>query len=872
MPFGLPSFLKPRANKEPMIQYFAFTEPPTEMVMTILFLLDRKDLESLRLVCKFTNAAISHGTQFIGQIYTDLSLQSLQSHEEMAKNVQRSRLVHTLVIKPRLKGGSTLGNKIKWERRDDKVLDPKQQAFEMSANILRGFPNCTNFVIKYARRPSMSANKNFTASDAFFMFITVLMQAGIQPTSLSLEYAYSDAYWLANDILPRWVDDTVLEDPRSIPVWSSLQCFRIDEAPYGWTTLPAVLILVGLMKNLQKLEINGGEPGNGPSIMMTICKLRASFELREFSLWNDSTYGADLLTFLSTHSRTLQSLTLRKLRVSNLRNMDLLSFVKALQGRLPVLRTLNLAEWRTRLPDTPGQPTTDRYLHFPDAEGNTHGIQCQYVKMRPIHAPSFSAAHRQPPVLQIHHLLLNLPPSNHKTSKMATYGYMKDTALRTDIDLQANIQVMKHMQQDIVLYVEPRLSVTSNPQLGPFERLPAELVEAIAILLSPTDFASLRGSCRYVNTCLLSHYERHYLSTIRTDLSIESLHSLEPLSRNPERQLKVKTLVVRRLEPRCCPVTGFWAMQKRHYLDIEDCIGKWSEVLQPWMNCTSFEIRNQYSTQKKYDLPNPNEEIDMFVYLINIIDHAKKEPLSMSFNFADPAEFLDLCRIYRPGSDFHTLWANLQSLTMVNVSPHCGFCHYTYEYHEFVTLAPNLQKLTIGSTKQCKIWGKLVEQLGIIGRLPCQLKELYILFEGFTPARLLAALESSRATLHTLDVRNARLWEPQLSLLLQGLTDFPALKSLALNEISHRGLSNLEAFKPFYFRGPLEPGYTGLSFYNTAGQEVFSGPISGFIHSGHPSTMRAILRELIACVQFYGSEREGGVDVDVQMACFPSCE
>ena len=83
-----------------------------------------------------------------------------------------------------------------------------------------------------------------------------------------------------------------------------------------------------------------------------------------------------------------------------------------------------------------------------------------------------------------------------------------------------------------------------SPFSSPIANLPPELVQVIATFLDAPEFCSLRLTCKKVYESTLRYFGHSYLRTVKTDLSLNKLQTLESVSQNSSLAPLVHKLVI----------------------------------------------------------------------------------------------------------------------------------------------------------------------------------------------------------------------------------------------------------------------------------------------------------------------------------------
>ncbi|KAL3454107.1 hypothetical protein BJX65DRAFT_301896 [Aspergillus insuetus] len=224
-------------------------------------------------------------------------------------------------------------------------------------------------------------------------------------------------------------------------------------------------------------------------------------------------------------------------------------------------------------------------------------------------------------------------------------------------------------RQRVLHYLKAQLGLLT-PAAGRFEKLPVELVEAIATNI--TDQRSLYSA--------LPAAMREYHSTFRTDFSTGSMRRLQKRIQDPEYAKGIKTLVVgvtpsaveEYQKDSTYPLLGgyfeFHRDTNGEVILDQDSVTKWRDMIKLLPNCTSFQLSGELPVNVPWPA-GPLTPTDCSRIILHLIKDLQVPVVSFDIGLrwcADdsragprlmPREFLD-------DFSFQTAWSKLHSFTV----------------------------------------------------------------------------------------------------------------------------------------------------------------------------------------------------------------
>ncbi|KAL3490046.1 hypothetical protein BJX62DRAFT_238500 [Aspergillus germanicus] len=276
-------------------------------------------------------------------------------------------------------------------------------------------------------------------------------------------------------------------------------------------------------------------------------------------------------------------------------------------------------------------------------------------------------------------------------------------------------------RQRVVHYLKAQLGLLS-PAAGRFEKLPGELIEAIATNMDRPTLSTFRTTCSYVSRCTDYHFKREYHSTFRTDFSTGSMRRLQKRILEPEYAKGIKTFAVGvtpgavaeyQKDPTYPLLGGYFKFHRDADGEVilnQDSVTKWRDMIKLLPNCTSFQLAGELPVNVAWPA-GPLTPTDCSRIILHLIKDLQVPLLSFDVGLrwcadgrrAGPRlntrEFLD-------DPIFQTAWSKLQSFTVTGTYPEDG----SWPVAELILAAKNLKTLTLGTTN---IEDQLMESLAL---------------------------------------------------------------------------------------------------------------------------------------------------------------
>ncbi|EYE90053.1 F-box protein [Aspergillus ruber CBS 135680] len=237
-----------------------------------------------------------------------------------------------------------------------------------------------------------------------------------------------------------------------------------------------------------------------------------------------------------------------------------------------------------------------------------------------------------------------------------------------------------------------------SPFSSPIANLPPELVQVIATFLDAPEFCSLRLTCKRVYESTLRYFGHSYLRTVKTDLSLNKLQTLESVSQNSSLAPLVHKLVIQAPDEGL-DLLGHGILWSRHpsgHISMpQQGIQQWQDVLQRLVHCRSFQLirNNAYETDEQGSLLTPSDAITM-IFCIIINTGIPVVAFSLDFRQGAGANYLVTERINAnlQKLEFITAWSNLQELSLNFAMERTLIVDWAFQ---LIQHAKNLQKLQI---------------------------------------------------------------------------------------------------------------------------------------------------------------------------------
>ncbi|KAJ5715544.1 uncharacterized protein N7483_012725 [Penicillium malachiteum] len=316
-----------------------------------------------------------------------------------------------------------------------------------------------------------------------------------------------------------------------------------------------------------------------------------------------------------------------------------------------------------------------------------------------------------------------------------------------------------------------------------FPTLPVELIELIAESVESVDSDSLldlRLVCRDLQKKTFNHFARRFFSSIRTDLSEESLSRINALSRHEELRPHVQGLAFMLQNG-----IGRGLVWNRHSwgslsspMEIEQIRRLRDNLVNNLINCRSFFIVCRYP-EGHPDLNRVTVTDAVAVFFALVVD--SQLPVS-SFhlvyaNRSSRTLMMDMRRVpkllYRQPK-FHMVWSNLQKLSLEQYLTLDNFGFLL----ELVLCAPNLKTLLLNLGSHdlaAEFMHELAETVSFT-----QLEELALFRTALRAKDLMKLLTSAQDTLkiltfYRISVLQEDNWSSVLKSLSQGFVNLTAI-------------------------------------------------------------------------------------------------
>ncbi|KAJ5209340.1 hypothetical protein N7449_003719 [Penicillium cf. viridicatum] len=318
--------------------------------------------------------------------------------------------------------------------------------------------------------------------------------------------------------------------------------------------------------------------------------------------------------------------------------------------------------------------------------------------------------------------------------------------------------------------------------LAYFPSLPVELVELIAGFLDADGLLALRLVCRGLQRKTFHHFAQRFFSSIKTDLSGESLHRINALSQNVSLRPYVNGLAFMLQNG-----VGRGLVWDRHPwgpisapLEVEAIRSLRDNLIQNLTNCRSFFIFCRYP-EGHPDMSHVTITDAVAVFFALVVD--ARLPVS-SFHLIYANQYsrtliMDMRRLpkllYRQ-PEFKIVWANLQKLSLEQYLTLDNFGFLL----ELVLSAPNLRTLLLNLGSH-DLASEFMHELAESASFS-QLRELALFRTSMWGPDLQKLLANIHPNLISLTLYHVSLapgsdWAPFLKELSQG---FLALQSISL--------------------------------------------------------------------------------------------
>lgn len=320
------------------------------------------------------------------------------------------------------------------------------------------------------------------------------------------------------------------------------------------------------------------------------------------------------------------------------------------------------------------------------------------------------------------------------------------------------------------------------PQAALFPTLAVELIELIATFLENNSLLHLRLTCHELQKKTFHHFARRFFSSIKTDLSEESLARIDSLSQHRELRQHVQGLAFMLQNG-----VGHGLVWDRHPwgplsapLEMEPIRRLRDNLVHNLTRCRSFFIFCRYP-EGHPDMNHVTITDAVAVFFALVVD-AQLPVSSFHLIYANKYSrtlIMDMRRLpkllYRQ-PQFKTVWSNLKKLSLEQYLTLDNFGFLL----ELVLSAPNLQTLLLNLGSHdlaCEFMHELAES-GTFS----QLQELALFRTLVRAPDLIKILRGMRKNLATLTLYHVSLAADDIwaSVLKELASDFAALQSVSL--------------------------------------------------------------------------------------------
>lgn len=312
---------------------------------------------------------------------------------------------------------------------------------------------------------------------------------------------------------------------------------------------------------------------------------------------------------------------------------------------------------------------------------------------------------------------------------------------------------------------------------------PVELVELIADFADSQSILNLRATSRDLHRKSFNHFARRFFSSIKTDLSEESLRRINAVSHHEELRPHVQGLAFMLQQNGVGSGLGTWARDPwgtTNPMEMEAVRRLRDNLVERLTNCRSFFIFCRYP-EGRPDLNRVTITDAVAVFFALVVD--SQLPVS-SFHLIYANRYsrtlmMDMRRLpkllYRQPK-FRTAWCKLQKLSLEQYLTLDNFGFLL----ELVLSAPNLKTLLLNLGSH-DLAAEFMHELAEAAPFS-QLEELALFRTALRAADLDLLLDSIRSTVKTLTLYHVSLPpEDNWTTVLQGLSrEFVSLNSISL--------------------------------------------------------------------------------------------
>ncbi|KAJ5981141.1 hypothetical protein N7481_008439 [Penicillium waksmanii] len=319
--------------------------------------------------------------------------------------------------------------------------------------------------------------------------------------------------------------------------------------------------------------------------------------------------------------------------------------------------------------------------------------------------------------------------------------------------------------------------------------MPVEILEAIAILLKPSEFRALRLACRDIYESTTHSFGREFLKTVHFDLSQNAIERLSKIAENPHLRQHVQLLVIQEPEDNLFGRGISWTRDSSGHLAVpEKAVQQWQTVLSRLVNCKGFEIRREHSFETS-DLSGLRSS-EAIAVVLGIIAEASIPVSAFAIHFkpkgtigSNHVEMECLSSLDLGKQGFIAAWAHVQDLSLQytmgsdDASEALQTADWTIELVQYATRLIKLDlNFDLGDQAD-----SIIRRLSTLNSL-CQLQELTLeSFSLVSEEALPEFLYMVRKSLQTVSFSSSTLpggcW---ISILKCLGSEFPSLKSINL--------------------------------------------------------------------------------------------
>ncbi|CAI7678899.1 unnamed protein product [Penicillium pancosmium] len=319
--------------------------------------------------------------------------------------------------------------------------------------------------------------------------------------------------------------------------------------------------------------------------------------------------------------------------------------------------------------------------------------------------------------------------------------------------------------------------------------MPVEILEAIAILLKPSEFCALRLACRDIYESTTHSFGRNFLKTVHVDLSQSAIERLSKIAEKPHLRQHVQLLVIQEPEENWFGRGISWKRDSSGHLAVpEKAIQQWQTVLSHLVDCKGFEIRREHSFEAS-DLSGLRSS-EAIAVVLGIIAEASIPVSAFAIHFKPKRtignnhlemECISPLDLVKQG--FIAAWAHVQDLSLQYTmgSDDASEALQTADWTiKLVQYATRLIKLDLNFDFGDEA-DSIIHRLSTLNSL-CQLQELTLgYFNLVSEEALPELLNMVRKSLQTVSFSFSTLpGECWISILKSLGSEFPSLKSINL--------------------------------------------------------------------------------------------